>query len=124
MLSAAVVLLSALPASQRFLRNLLVHAVREWIDDPMTHVNQQVVGSRVKIQAKEIGEVAMVAQMICLQSALDFLVSVLAFTAIRVRILGGTWQYEGSRPVGNHSPSVGALGIGFALDDHPTLCRP
>ena len=123
-LSSAVMSLPALPARQRFLGNILVHRFRRWIGDPMAHMNQKVVSCRVQIQSKQVGEVAMVTETVCLKSTLHLLVPILAFTAIRVLIVCGTWQDKCSWPIGHHGPAVGALRVGFALDDDPSLRRP
>ncbi len=123
-LSSAVMSLPALLARQCFLGNILVHRFRRWINDPMAHVNQKVVSCCMQIQSKQVGEVAMVTETVCLKSAFHFLVPVLAFTPIRVLVVCGAWQDKCPLPIGHHGPAVGALRVGFALDDDPSLRRP
>lgn len=59
-----------------------------------------------------------------MQPIFQFLVAVLALAAIGVSVIAGAGQYESSRPVGDHRTPVGALGGGFALQDHPAVGGP
>ena len=66
----------------------------------------------------------MIAEPVGLQAGLEFLVAVLAFAAIGVVVVGGLGQDERPGAVGDHRAAIGALGIRFALDDHPALRGP
>ena len=75
----------------------------------------------MQVQPKEIGEVAVIAESIRLQSAFEFFVAVLAFASVGIGIVRGTGQNERSGTVGDHGAAIRALRVGFALHDHPTL---
>ena len=66
----------------------------------------------------------MVAEPIGLQPGLEFLVAILAFSAIGIGVVGGIRQDEGAGAISDHRPAIGALGVRFALDDHPPLRGP
>src|SRR5580704_7823812 len=61
---------------------------RRWVGNETPHVNQQGVRERVQVEPEEIGEITVVAQPICLETALQFFVPILAFTAIRILLIG------------------------------------
>jgi hypothetical protein len=60
----------------------------------------------------------MIAQSVRTQLAFQFLVAVLAFAVFVVRAAG---QSASAGVVGYHGSAVGALGMGFALDDKPQV---
>ncbi len=78
----------------------------------------------MQIEAKQVGEVAMIAEPIGLKAALEFFVAVLAFASIGVRIVCRARQHERSRPIGHDRASIGALRVRLALDHDPSLGGP
>jgi hypothetical protein len=92
-----------------------------------TQTRQQVERCGVQAQSEEIREEAMVAQAVRAQPPLEFLVTVLAFTALGVLVVCGFRQKRSSGTIGDDAPPVGSLRMGFAFDDHlprdiPCLC--
>ena len=69
---------------QRFTRHFRPRGLRRRIDDPGAKPHEKIQRRGVHVQAKQVSHVAVVAQMIGLNAALDLLVAVLAFAALRV----------------------------------------
>jgi len=86
--------------------------------------HQQVVRQAVQEHAKAIRHVAMIAQPIGAQLALQFLVAILALAALGVGFIGSLRARACSGTVGQDGPAVGALRIRFTLDDHPPRLGP
>src|SRR5271157_40087 len=124
-LTAAVVPSLTLPSAQGFGRDgFFRYRGRRWIGRNVPQVNQQIERGRMQVQSKKIGEVAVIAQSVRLQSALEFFVAVLAFASVGIGIICGAGQNERSGTVGDHGPPIRALRVGLTLYDHPTLVRP
>ena len=124
LLAALVVPSPTLPAGQGLGRHFGLTRRGRQVGHEVSQADEQVVGRRVQVEPEQVGEVAMVAEAIGLQGHLEFLVAVLALAAVGVGIVGGSGQHSGAGSVGDHGPAIGALGMGLALDDHPTLDGP
>jgi len=78
----------------------------------------------VQIEPKQVGQIAVIAQAVGLQAALEFLVAILTLTTFGVLVVAGTGKHTRSGSVGDHGPTVRALGKGFAFDDGPARLGP
>src|SRR5580704_14439167 len=97
---------------------------RRWVGNETPHVNQQGVRERVQVEPEEIGEITVVAQPICLETALQFFVPILAFTAIRILLIGGGRHHFRSGPIAHDGAAIGALRVDLAFHRYPTFPRP
>ncbi len=66
----------------------------------------------------------MVAEAVGLQVALQFLVAVLALTAVGVAVVGSLRRDARTGPIRDYRPAVGPLLVDFALDDDPPRLQP
>ena len=124
-LATLVEMLPLLLGCARFQRQFRIHARRlRRGRHESPQANQEIVRQRMHHQPKQIGHVAMVAQAIGLESALEFLVAVLALAAIRILIVGALRYDASARPIRHHGPAIGPLRMGFAFDDDPPRLRP
>ena len=78
----------------------------------------------MQVESEKVGEVAVVAEPIGLQAPFEFLVAVFAFATVDVGVVGGFRQDERPGAVGYGGSSVGPLGVGFTLENNPTLGGP
>src|SRR5260370_31554761 len=78
----------------------------------------------MQIEAEEIGHEAMIAGAVDRQTALEFLVAVLAFAALGVVVVGSLGDDAGTGPVGDDETAIGPLGVGLGLDDDPAGTIP
>ena len=86
--AASVVIAFAFASSQRRKGQFGVRFGLRWLGDVLPQADQQIVGRRVHVKSKQIGHVAVIAQPICAEAALEFLVAILALAAIGVLIVG------------------------------------
>ena len=77
------------------------------------------VGQAVQEHTKAVRHVAMIAEPVRAQFALQFFIAVLTFAAFAVLVVNALGQRASPWPIGYHGATVGALGTRFALhDDH------
>ncbi len=91
--AAAVVIAFAFIASQCFGGQFGLRMVRSqrfglrWLSDVLPQTDQQIVGRRVQVKPKQIGQVAMIAQPIRTETAFEFLVSILALASFGIFVI-------------------------------------
>ena len=123
-LAAAVVVIVTRLAGERLGGKFLGEVFRGRIARRAAQANHQIAGGGVQVEAKEVGQVAMVAQAIGLKTILEFLVAVLAFATVGEGVVGGSRQYAGAGPIGDYRAAVRSLFVGFAFDDREARLRP
>ena len=74
---------------------------RELLSHRATQPDQQVQRDRVQGEPKEVGHKTVIAQTVGTQTALEFLVAVLALTALRVLVVDGLRQHLGTGTIGD-----------------------
>ena len=82
------------------------------------------MGRRVQVKSKQVGLVAVIAQPICAEAALEFLVAILALASFGIFVISRFGQDVGSESIGDHRAAVRALRVGFAFDDRKSRMRP
>ena len=97
---------------------------RRRIGDRLSERYQQVVGQTVQEHAKAIRHIAMVAQPIRTQLALQLLVAVFAFASLGILFVHSLRQCAAPAAVGHDGSAVGSLRVGFTLDDDPARLTP
>jgi hypothetical protein len=63
----------------------------------------------MQIKPKEIGQEAMIAGAVDLQTALEFLVAILAFATLGIVAVGGARNHQSARTIGDDETAIGPL---------------
>jgi hypothetical protein len=87
-------------------------------------MQQQVIRQTMQVSAKAVGQVAMIAETIRREFALQFFVAILGFAAIGIFVVRPVGTDARSWSIGDHRALVRAALVDFALKHDPTWNGP